>query len=322
MIPVFFVHIPKTAGTSFRLGAEDYFPPSSIEYDYGYKSPNTTRLVKELVYERKKDFWEFGKHVVESRKCMVGGHVNINRFLPFLGVENTVSFLRDPLRRMYSEYSHFVRHYEYKGSFHDFYSRPMMHNRQSKMLQGVDLEAIGFLGITENYNESLEMLNNRYSLNILQRKDNRDKSRIRKGGDVSSEDVNEFSRLNKRDIAVYKNVHELFDYRYSFFKKNLAWVHARLVEAKPGRIAGWAWWEGDCDDPVEIEVWANGEYLDTVSAVEFRPALCRHLPPRGGYVGFHLPVKLAVGDKVQCRVASTGQLFPVNPRSVVKPEAK
>ncbi|MFT7224294.1 MAG: hypothetical protein ACI82Z_001850, partial [Cellvibrionaceae bacterium] len=33
MNPIFFTHIPKTAGTSFRLGVEDYLGQKSIIYD-------------------------------------------------------------------------------------------------------------------------------------------------------------------------------------------------------------------------------------------------------------------------------------------------
>lgn len=322
MLPLFFVHIPKTAGTSFRLGAEKIFDKEAIVYDYGLKSPATTPFVSKFLYEEPKDFWGFKKACLENNAAMIGGHVNANRFLSLFGVKNTLTFLRDPLQRMASEYSHFVRHYDYNGSFHDFYSRPIMHNRQNKILQGVDIEAIGFLGLTEQYSQSLEIINSRYSIEVPGRKDNVGRKKSESSHDVSPEDVKEFNRINKHDIALYNRASALFDLRYQMFCEGKPWTHAKLVEVKPGRVAGWAWWEGDCDDPVEIEIWANGEYLNTVSAVEFRPGLCRHLPPRGGYVGFHLPVKLAVGDKVQCRVASTGQLFPVNPRSVVKPEAK
>lgn len=322
MSPLFFVHIPKTAGTSFRLGAEDYFKNDSILYDYGQKSPVTASTVKSFLYGDQKDFWGFKKACIKHRTAMVGGHVNANRFVSLFGIENTLTFLRDPLQRMASEYLHFVRNYGFEGSFHDFYSRPIMHNRQSKMLHGVDIEAVGFLGLTEFYSQSLEMINSRYEIDVLHRNDNRGKSASDLLHEVSDRDVRLFNQNNKQDISMYERAVELFKLRYQTYRDGKCWAHARLIEVKPSRVAGWAWWEGNHESPVDVEIWVNNEYLDTAPAVDFRPGLCRHLPPRGGYVGFHLPVKLSAGDRVQCRVASTGQWFPSQPRLTAKSDVK
>jgi hypothetical protein len=322
-MPLFFVHIPKTAGTSFRLGAEQLFSKSRIVYDYGKASPETDMRAKALLYGAKQpDFYEFGQACKKENTAMVGGHVNAGRFVSLFGVGQALTFLRDPLQRMASEYAHFVRHHQYKGSFHDFYSRPLMHNRQSKMLHGVDIQAVGFVGLTERYTESLEMLNARYGVEILPREDNRGKERLGAAHEISAKDKAELQRLNKRDMALYRQAVALFEQRYRLHQEGRPWAHVRLQEASIQRIVGWAWWEGESDEPIEVEVWVNGEHLNTVSAVDLRPGLCRLLPPRGGYVGFHLPVKLAPGDEVQCRLAATGQWFPLKARPVPEPEVK
>ncbi len=51
---IFFVHIPKTAGTSFRLGAESYFGRERIVYDYGKGSPASTPVVVDTLYAEPK----------------------------------------------------------------------------------------------------------------------------------------------------------------------------------------------------------------------------------------------------------------------------
>ena len=322
MLLIYFVHIPKTAGTSFRLGAEYYFGRESIVYDYGKGSPTTTAVAIDTLYEEPKDFWRFKSACEQKGVSVVGGHVNASRFVSLFGVGNTLTFLRDPLQRMASEYAHFVRHYEYKGSFRDFYSRPIMHNRQSKILHGVDFEAIGFVGLTERYAESLALLNSRYAIQVPNREDNRGKTSLDAVHEISVEDEAELKRLNKRDIHLYEQAVAIFEQRQQMATLGQKWAHARIQEANVQRISGWAWWPGEDDDPVSVEVWANGKHLDTVTAVELRPGLCRLLPPRGGYVGFQLPVNLCPGDQVQCRVASTGQWFPLKPRRVPKPEGK
>ncbi len=323
-MPLFFVHIPKTAGTSFRQGAERYFSPERIVYDYGEDSETTSALVTQTLYADQPDFWQFKRALFAESPAMLGGHVSIARFASLLGVGSTLTFLRDPLQRTASEYAHFVRHMNYKGSFREFYSRPAMHNRHRKLLRGVNIEAIGLVGLTERYSESLEMLNSHFGTRIPRRKDNRGKPRLQAEHKLDKEDVAELTRLNKRDIALYQQAAALFDTRYTMFKANQPWAHARLVEASVQRISGWAWWQGgrdQClrDEPVEVELWVNGELIGTVRSVELLPKLCHMLPPRGGYVGFHLPVKLSPGDQVQCRVASTGQWFPPSPRRVIKP---
>lgn len=322
-MPLFFVHIPKTAGTSFRLGAEQLFSKSRIVYDYGKLSQETSPLAQQTLYAERPDFWALRMGCERQQAAMVGGHVSVGRFVSLFGVGQGLTFVREPLQRMASEYAHFVRNYEYKGSFHDFYSRSVMHNRQSKMLHGVELEAMGFVGLTERYAQSLEVLNDHFNIRIPQREDNRGKKSLNAEHEISANDKAELRRMNRRDIAFYKRATALFEQRYQLFKENVPWVHARLVECSVQRIAGWAWWaDASGDAPVEVEVWVNNQHIDSVYAVDLRPRLCRLLPPRGGYVGFQLSVKLKPGDKVQCRVARTGQRFPLQPSQVPESEAK
>ena len=199
---------------------------------------------------------------------------------------STITFLREPLERMASEYEHFVRNYGYKGSLQDFYSRPVMHNRQSKILHGVDIEAIGMLGLTECYGESLEVLNDCYGIEIPFREDNRGRQALRERHELSAEDMVGFKQLNTRDFELYKRVAALVEARLVLFDAGKPWAHPRLVETSASRVAGWAWWSGGSDEPVEVEIWINEELADTVPALERRPGLCHLLPPRGGYVGF------------------------------------
>ena len=313
-MPLFFVHIPKTAGTSFRMGAERYFSPERIVYDYGPKSEVTSPLVKEHLYVDQPDFWQFRQAL--DNPAMVVGHVPIGRFVSLWGAGKTVTFLREPLQRIASEYAHFVRHKDYQRSFKEFYSAPTMCNRQRRILYGVNLEAIGLIGLTERYAESLEMLNDQFSIRIPEREDNQGKHRLEDKYEFDEENLVELRKLNRRDIELYQYASALFDSRYEMFKSNQPWAHACLVEATTEGVNGWAWWADERDVPLEVELWVNGELTSTVRAVEFRQELCRLLPPRGGYVGFNLPVKLSPLDTVQCRVAATGQRFPPSPRRI------
>src|SRR5690606_18237349 len=156
----------------------------------------TAPLVSDLLYQEVPDFWGFRRQCERSQAAMVGGHVNADRFVSLFGIGHTLTFLREPLPRIASDYAHFVRHYNYKGSFRDFYSRPVMQNRQSRFLQGVDLEAVGLLGLTERYGESLELLNAHFGTAIPLRQDNRGTGSLAPLDALSAEERAELTQLN------------------------------------------------------------------------------------------------------------------------------
>lgn len=320
--PLFFVHIPKTAGTSFRLGAEAFFGRARVVYDYGVAAPQTDSLVRAALYQGGQDFWAFRRACELQSTAMVAGHVSVRRFVSLFGVERTITFLRNPLSRMASEYLHLVSLGQYEGSFREFFIRPVMQNRLSNVLGGLDQELLGFVGLTERYAESIEMLNQRFDISIPARRDNRRGESSSVIQQLSSQEQEELLQLNRKDIRLYEQASELFELRLNFFKKGKCWSHARLTSCTLRGISGWAWWAADRDEPVEVEVWINGEARERVAAVHLRPDLCHLLPPRGGYVGFNLPMRLSEGDRVQCRVTATGQWFPLKPQWVRGPDKR
>lgn len=313
---LFFVHIPKTAGTSFRLGAEKCFGKSRVWYDYGAEEKETSTIVKSYVYQGAPDVWALRAELDSNNIAMLGGHVTVGKFVSLLGIENTITFVRDPLQRIVSDYQHFVRHHGYEHSFRTFFSRPVMHNRIDKLLHGVNPEAIGFIGLTERYNESLEMFNARYRASVPRLEANQGKAGVDLLHDIAEEDVKELKKLNRRDLSLYEKCRVLFEARLEMYKNGIPYAHAFLKESGPKRISGWAWCAEQGDSPVRVEVWVNGEKFTVVSATEFVPDLCRLRPPRGGYVGFSVTGAFSPGDKVQCRVQDTGQWFPEKARTV------
>ena len=112
-----FIHIPKTAGTSFRKSAE-------IQYrtigDYGKHSTHTSEVVKKNCYE-KQDFYEL-LCIFEQQNQILSGHFLSQKYVGFVDPRHILSFVRDPLEQVVSHYNHSVTHLEYEGNFNDLFS--------------------------------------------------------------------------------------------------------------------------------------------------------------------------------------------------------
>lgn len=299
-----FIHIPKTAGTSFRLAAEQVFGPRRIAYDYHAKAVETSDAVRRHIYTGVADVWALGTTCHEAGTFMIGGHFRANKYAPLCGINNSITFLRDPVQRLVSEWRHFVRHNGYKDSFQAFYNLPHMQNRMTKLMAGAPLEALGFVGLTERYNDCLTMLDQRLCVQIPRRVDNVGDTGT--GYEVSDEDLPLVQALNQEDFRLFDQAARLLEQRLESFRRGEPWVHGRVTVARPRKIAGWAWYDSG-DKPVEVTLKINGSVVAATEAAVFSAGLARWTPPRGGFVGFEFAGRYNPGDMLECFVSKTGQ---------------
>lgn len=303
--PCFFVHIPKTAGTSFRLGAKAYLGEDRVWHDYGEKEPETAPEVVRWGYERR-DVWQLWQTLCAQDVKLLGGHVRLDKYAHLAGLRHCFSFVRDPLQRLASDYHHFVRHHGYQDTFSAFYRRHDMINRQSRFLESTRIEALGFIGLTERYPESLAMLNALYGWEIPGMAKNLGHASLDHSYDVDEEDETALRALNAEDFQLYQQCQRLFDTRLALFEQGRPFVHGAIQQCVADKVVGWAWWAGD-DSPVEIDVWVNDRKVGRTLANALRPGMLRWGAPRGAFVGFHLPLEAGQGDIVDCRVTLTQQ---------------
>jgi sulfotransferase famil protein len=309
MLPIFFVHIPKTAGTSFRKSAESYFGSEKVVYDYSPNSAETSELVSVFMYENK-DSLGFCKLFQEQAKEFLSGHVHAVKYVHLFGVNRTVTFLRDPVQRIMSEYNHFVRNYGYEDDFPSFYRKPQFINRLSKILNRVPLESFGVLGMTEDYDSSLAMLNDRYATEIEYSAMNMAREDKSKNYDIPKNELDELHELNQDDLKLYEHGVSLFNQRKQLFKDGLTFVHGIIQGVNNKSVQGWAWYANDTT-PVEIDIFINGGKAGTVQSKDLRPRLLQFSPPRNGYVGFQLVFSdpIVAGTMISAVVAKTGQVI-------------
>lgn len=172
----FFMHIPKTAGTSFLTGIYDNFAQASI-----YPNFFELQFINKSKYLSRKDLIAHNERtkVLEKRKIIIG-HYPFALRDHFKTDPIVFTFFRDPFKRALSEIIHLkTKSPRYKNKDVDYIidDRPRLGTLQSRMLgykpikDNYDLalrnlEKIHFVGITEKYEESIKVFNKIYQLNF------------------------------------------------------------------------------------------------------------------------------------------------------------
>ncbi|MFV8781647.1 hypothetical protein ACNKU7_04415 [Microbulbifer sp. SA54] len=308
MNPLVFIHVPKTAGTSFRFGVDQLLGADRVVRDYGPQSPETSSIVRDWVLNQR-DLWQFRREFDNGGYHFITGHFNAQRYVPAFGVQRCFTFLRDPVQRVYSEYQHFVRNYEYKQDFPTFYRSAPFINRQLRMFDNVSWPALGMIGFTEYYRESLEFVEAKFGLSVPLLEENRGRDNVREY-EIPADQLEEVKKINQRDIRFYDAALEQFQWRCQLKNAGKTFTAGEVREVRDGKLYGWAAPETG-DAPAKIEILVNGTVHAQVFARLDRPGLRAQGVMRNGQVGFvaDLP-RVETGQEIVCRVADTGQILP------------
>ena len=288
-----FIHIPKTAGTSFRLAAQKYFGEENTFYDYGFKEMETTMSIKRYIYEEK-DFYKLSQEFTKYETLFLSGHFLVAKYMPLFNTLNVITFVRNPIEQVLSHYKHFKIHHGYKKSLKDFIKEERFKNIQSKFLKAKPLELFGFVGLTEEYEKSIELINDYYAINleILQANINKN---TKLNNELDEETLKILQQENSDDMKLYSQAKKIFDKRVQYFEEKKVYTHIWVQEEKENLLKGIAI-QKDTDDPVNVKLLINNKE-SIVRATNFRPGLLAHKLPRNGYVGFEY--KLKKSEKVQ-----------------------
>jgi len=309
---ILFIHIPKTAGSSFRKAAEAYFAPQKTYFDYGEKSPETHPKILEFDYQ-KQDRFTAGSHI-ETHAQFVSGHINYHKYAPFFMAKNIITFLRDPAQQIRSHFEHYVRHHNYKNTFEIFIQEKRFCNLQSRMLKGLPIAAYGFIGITEEYNTSIELINTYYKINIHPLSLNKNESKKEEKYQFTDTELILIEQHNKDDIQLYSEAYKRFLKQKKAIQEQNSLIRFGLIPLPPKqllqKINGWLT-TYESSKAEELNVLINQTKVDRIIANQYRPWANERNINRSGFIGFtyNFPKNIQQGALVELISSSTQEIL-------------
>jgi hypothetical protein len=201
--PLVFLHIPKTAGTSFRHAAERYFGPASVARDYGDGNPATSPLIQGTVFANRST--NLLPALSDQGIKVLCGHFRAATYMGLLGKHaRWCTFLRDPVQRVISEYKHVVRHRGYAETLRHFSQQAGQCNKQSRWLKGLPLDEAFFVGITEHLDESIREFNKRAGVKLPCLEENMSRATVSETHEVPDDLLDLIRSNNAKDFEIYE----------------------------------------------------------------------------------------------------------------------
>ena len=312
---IFFVHVPKTAGTSFRIAAAKYFGDDNVLADYGVHSPTTSEIVCDLAYKNP-DLYKLSKYINKEKIRMLTGHVRVQKYNPVFPSLSTATFLRHPVEQVLSHYEHYIRHLDYQSSFDDFVREERFTNIQYRLLGGIPLEFYGFIGITDRYNDSIDLFNYFYKSNFEKLSLNTKlsaashKPLFQSVSDLDQDMYDFIAHRNRHDMRLYQQAKSVFEERYRLFRESKPFSFGFVRSVNRRRVFGVAFGENP-NKVLTVEILRNGEVVAEIRSAESSHRFQHMNIPRLGFVGFShdFADQLDESDEVLCRIKDTQQLL-------------
>jgi len=302
-----FIHIPKTAGTSFRFSAQAFFGKKRTFFDYSEKSEETSKIILDLIYH-KKDFYNFYRYFFQEKYSFLSGHFSNEKYASLYETVNIISFVREPIAHVLSHYAHFCLHHGYSKKLDDFIEEERFQNVQTKHLAGRDLSLYGFIGITELYDDSLRLLESQYGIRLKKKRLNVRDRQWNEFKSPSKEIINRIKKLNHLDFVLYEKAKRQIEIRKWLLQKGEVFSYGYLQKFTETEIRGVAF-QRENDEALEVDIYLDDIFLETVIANKLRPGLVVKNVPRKGYIGFDyfLPKNFKLKGKLRAFIRKSGQ---------------
>jgi len=287
--------------------------------DYG-NSRHTSEAVRHLVHQQP-DYFAFQQKMLVSGVRMLSAHAPVKFFRRIFPAQQLITLVRDPVERTVSHYHTACNNQGYQGSFTDFCELESNQNVQARYLDQIPPELVGFIGVTERYDESVAMFNRVYAekLNVLSLNAYAGRKSTNPSENLSDAELELALSINQEDQLLYRAALEIFETRLSLQARNLPYVHGKVQKINGQRLEGWAIDTGASAKAVELDIYCNGHLVARKTAKEYVASMKERNAARDGYVGFiHVfENTLNADDQIQVRVGTTGQVLRGPTRSTL-----
>lgn len=214
---IVFIHIEKTAGTTFNYFLRNNIPSyktlnNPIFWSEKYQGMFTTEMFQKLI--------KFFPNIKG-----IGGHT----LRPYFDYESCINdkkvsyitFLRDPINRYLSHYNYQNTIMRKNWKLEEFIENKEFSNFQTKKIVGYDdidkaksilKNDFDFVGITEYFNESIQLLTEKFPLvlkyNYFNNKNVANKSNFKYQhlSEISNELIEKIKKQNASDLVLYEFV--------------------------------------------------------------------------------------------------------------------
>jgi len=207
------IHIRKCAGTTFRKSLANYFG-ERVLFDYGDEVgstwPSSLKKRQQSLANAKKN-----KNPTQSNFDVIHGHFYRDKYDFLDPGKRYITFLRDPVSRTLSNYFYLKRNLERENpdalivnklgfSLREYIQHPDCRNLQSQYLKTNTLAEFEFVGITEEYNSSIDKLNATLGIDLTTSDAENVNDKAAEDYDVTPDIFNLIQKCNPEDLRLYE----------------------------------------------------------------------------------------------------------------------
>ncbi len=205
--PFVFIHIPKTAGTAFRVAALKALGENAVHRHYKATSPDTSESIRQTVMSQRMDL--FADQFLNGTSQLLCGHFAAREYAAALDKRvRWCTIIRDPVDRVLSEYAHILRKSAAPEErrktlpIETFIERPKQINKQTRMLQGLSIDDFAWIGESENFTASIAAFNQQFDLAFPAPRANIGNWNLLNGAHEDSALRTRIAELNQLDMAL------------------------------------------------------------------------------------------------------------------------